>query len=724
MNADIQKEIYLHIPNLSYDAFPSILEKDDFVWDANRLFVCLLYANEGCFTNGIRLIAAERPNDLYEVFICTRCTLWQLENWLNPLVYGTFVAAIEKLHASDYILMEPLMEAMKSFENGVHNWKDKKFSSVVDLIDAILPDPKFCNSKLTEHFNQGECVEMLIDWDMDVIFRMHQNQSALYYAVAHDNRRIILKLLQKGSFIGSAPNLFDSHVNCLDGTVIEENFDECITKCVDDDRFIEIELKNMISLPNSGDEQCVTFTNEMKTIELIGECDEQKHLLFHPVIAIFVLLKWNQMAFLFNFHFILYISFMANTIGYILCVMNKAADCMRIVFAVGIIAMMSYIIIRRIVHQIFYTYYRVLDFHSNVNSYWKCARTAITVILIALFFFVDSPTIRPTLATGCVISMACELFILAGSLFWSFSKYYVMFMEVAKISARSFQLGLILIPTFTFSFYLLLRRESLESFSESDLHGKKVSHLFSDFRSTMIKIVAMLEGEFENGDSNFDSTILSTILFIAFVFLITIVFLNMINGLAISNIQTVVANAELVAMRQRVKLMAQFERILSAERQYHRKYHNRLIEYLFNCFNKINTLEMLQRSANTKVFVGPDNRILVLRKDYKTFQQDSNEFEKNGSYLRSWISRLYISHQHLRVHPSIVREAHRIIQMKESKQKERYEDSHLGKRISKLENELDEIKHTMKQNNKLMKHNHEIITNHLNVILNKFDNIK
>ncbi|XP_055295163.1 transient receptor potential cation channel protein painless-like [Sitodiplosis mosellana] len=678
LNADVRQEVYLRIPNLSYDEFPSILEKEDSLWDANRLFICLLYANDECFVKGVRLIAEKRPTDIYNVLMCTRCILWQLKTWLHPSVYGTFVLATEKFHASNSFRMEPLLEKLKTFENDIQHWKDRKFSNVVDLLDALLPDPKFRHKKLTEYFNQEQCVETLIDWDVDIAYRFHQNHTALYYAVARNESKIILKLLQKGSFIGSAP--LDLHVGCSNLKVLQEHFNDCITKCVDDDRFIEIDLKNLFSSPNSSDRPCDVCVDEMNAIEMIGECCEHKHLLVHPVIAIFVLLKWNQMAFL-----------------------NDVSGSVKMVLAVGTIGMTSYVAVRRLVYQIYYVFYRELNFCDKIYNYLKCAIDSTTVILIMLFFLVNSPTIRPILAAGCVVSIACELFILSGSLFWSFSKYYVMFLYIARSCLRSCQLFLILLPAFTFSFHLLLRRDSLKHFDQSEMNGKEIDYQFSNVRSTVVKVVAMLVGELENGGSNFDSTVLSSFLYTAFVFLITIVFMNMMNGLAVSNIQKLQANAELSSMRQRVKLLSQFEGIVSNELQNNRKYHNKLIEKLFKYFAKINTLDILHWPSKTKIYIGPDNGILVLRKDYKTAEQESIEFHKNGSYLHSWTSHLFCSHKHLRVHPKVVHEARRIIEMKESKQREQNEKNQLKNRIVNIENTLNEIKQMIQQNAEIAK---------------------
>lgn len=688
--------IHLHIPNLSYDEFPTFVERDDSVWDINRLFICLLYANDECFVKGILLIAEERPNDLYNVFTCTKCFLWQLEKWLHPSVYETFQRASEKLESCNQFGMELVLKKFRIFENNCQYWKGKKYSNLMNVIDAIMPDPKFQHRKFTELFNQGQCVEVIIDWDVNIIRRHLHNHSALYHAVAHNHPTIILKLLQKGSYIGSARNLFDSNACATDLEILEEHFNDCITKCIIDDRYIEIDLKNLLNPPNVSNEPCAIFVNEMKAIELIGERCEQRHLLIHPLIATFVLMKWNCVAFVFHIQFILYIVFIIFTVGFIWCTINDISSNTRMIFATGTIFMSAYHAIRKIAHQIYANCYQELNFRDQFHNYLICANLTVTVTCVALLFIGVSPYYRPIVATVCIVSMAGRLFVLAGSLFWSFAQYYVMFLDVAKSSLQSLQLCIILLPTFCFSFYLLLRSETLKTMSESQLNGQTINLNFSFLRSAVLKIVAMMAGEFDVGNSNFDVNYYSTCLFLGFVFFIMFVYMNFMNGLAVRNTHKIQNDAEATSMGQRVKLLAHIERLVSQARQ--QKYHFPLIGKLFKWLTRINTIDALQRPLNTKIYIAPDNRVLILRKDYRISKHDSNDFQKNGSYLYDWTNYFFFSPIYFRVHSIFVQDARRIIALKEIKQKEQYEKRLLKREIKKLKRDLEQIKQIVKQN--------------------------
>lgn len=96
--------------------------------------------------------------------------------------------------------------------------------------------------------------------------------------------------------------------------------------------------------------------------------------------------------------------------------------------------------------------------------------------------------------------------------------------------------------------------------------------------------------------------------------------MNSMNRLAVRETKKIQTDAEATSMGQRVKLLAHFEGMISHERQTGRKYHCSLIGKLFKWFAKIYALKILSRR-----YIARNDTILVLRKDYKTTKQESNE---------------------------------------------------------------------------------------------------
>lgn len=78
----------------------------------------------------------------------------------------------------------------------------------------------------------------------------------------------------------------------------------------------------------------------------------------------------------------------------------------------------------------------------------------------------------------------------------------------------------------------------------------------------VIKTLVMLTGEFEFGNLEIHETS-NYIIFVLFVFLITIVLFNLLNALAVSDTQIIKAEGQLTDLMQRISVLNKYERIIS-----------------------------------------------------------------------------------------------------------------------------------------------------------------
>ena len=111
---------------------------------------------------------------------------------------------------------------------------------------------------------------------------------------------------------------------------------------------------------------------------------------------------------------------------------------------------------------------------------------------------------------------------------------------------------------FAFGFYIMLHK---------DYYDEKVSEenndLFDKAWLTLIKTTVMTSGEIEFGDLPIDkSNWLSFLYLIAFVFLIIMILMNLLNGLAVSDTGLIREQAELVSYIARVDTISYTEAIL------------------------------------------------------------------------------------------------------------------------------------------------------------------
>lgn len=119
---------------------------------------------------------------------------------------------------------------------------------------------------------------------------------------------------------------------------------------------------------------------------------------------------------------------------------------------------------------------------------------------------------------------------------------------------------------------------------------------------------------------------------------------------------------------------------------------------VFEYLTKINPLEKLYNPLNAKIYIGPNNKVLILHKDYRTAEQDSINFDQNGVYLCSWISCFTFSKKFLRVDANTMQNIKKILERKNAKQHEENEKNQLKNQVHKLENDLEKLLHMIKQN--------------------------
>ena len=137
------------------------------------------------------------------------------------------------------------------------------------------------------------------------------------------------------------------------------------------------------------------------------------------------------------------------------------------------------------------------------------------------------------------------------------STYVSMFTKISFNFAKFLCLFVSLIIGFGLCFFILYRnpKEELND-------GKVFNEYFSSPSKALLKtVIISLTGEIEFEDLVFGGT-LGWMTFLLFVFLIMLVLVNLLNGLAVSDIALIQKEAEIMSHISRVELMCQIESIL------------------------------------------------------------------------------------------------------------------------------------------------------------------
>lgn len=183
---------------------------------------------------------------------------------------------------------------------------------------------KNMTQKSTEIENFGKCLEILLaNQSIDINKMDSTNQSALHYAVKSNNSDVILKLLERGAYIGVKNEVNHFSISHINPKLLETHFDSCITTnglLMNDNNFeIQFNFKNLIQSQNSNNRN---QADEMTIVEFISKSKNLKQLMIHPLISGFLSLKWNRLAPFFYINFLFCTFFSAVTIAYILVFYN------------------------------------------------------------------------------------------------------------------------------------------------------------------------------------------------------------------------------------------------------------------------------------------------------------------------------------------------------------------------------------------------------------------
>ena len=106
------------------------------------------------------------------------------------------------------------------------------------------------------------------------------------------------------------------------------------------------------------------------------------------------------------------------------------------------------------------------------------------------------------------------------------------------------------IISFGLGFYILLHKDNPKDPNASDLQP-----FFDDMGLSLIKTFTMFVGELEFADLPFDSAV-GYLFLLAFVFLIVVVMMILLNGLAVSDTGVIREEAEIYAYKCQVEIIS------------------------------------------------------------------------------------------------------------------------------------------------------------------------
>lgn len=434
-----------------------------------------------------------------------------------------------------------------------------------------------------------ECVEYLLDKINPDKLTINQPDTArntvLHLAVRLNSPRIIRILLDKGAYIGYKNALEEMPVTRMNPEILESYLDDCIStnnlrhtnnkyEIIYNYNFIA-PVSNAGGTPRSPGEitNWQEVISETEPLAAMSEVVELRPLLEHPVLTSFLNLKWYTIRKQFWISGLFYFLFWALLMAYTSIVILELCGTIKSDFKLVVIENLlriSTLVLCGILflHDCVQFSFTPLKYLSRYENWIRILLVGFT---IAVTFRRPGPTIDldyestslvPPIASIAILLASTELILLIGR-HPRLSNQTEMFKLVTFNFLKFLAWYLILLLAFDFSLFLLFKDK--KSSKELDPAGNSTEtnlRYFQNIGTTIFKSIIMMAGEFDVQNIPFSRyPLCSYVLFTLFVFFITIVLYNLLNGLAVSDIQNIKNDAKLIAIERRAKLITNMEKV-------------------------------------------------------------------------------------------------------------------------------------------------------------------
>jgi hypothetical protein len=418
---------------------------------------------------------------------------------------------------------------------------------------------------------------------VDINAVTYAGETALHIAARMGNNESVLTLLKHGANIMYRTTGLQHPLSYIDPSVLESFLDACIDgngeSPLEQDYMLSFDY-NFLNPIQCNDERNSGkrgryFDPEMPPLNYLTKKHKFKHLLKHPVITSFLTLKWRKIRFMYFTNFVFYSVFLVVLTWYSFLKgdgkeetneyengsqnekaepgsedenikqneSNHSGDGNEHTVALAVLCTLLALLVLRETFQFFMSPKAYVK-HSQNWLLWVIILTTVIVCLDpAVEVFPECMAISLLLAWTQFVSFLGGFPVLSVQL------------EMLKTVAWTFLTFILcycpLFFAFGISFYTMFRNSGS---TEDDFFSTNLG-------MSMLKIFIMFAGEFEASDIPFETApYVSHLVFTVFVFLISIVLLNLLNGLAVSDAQSIRNNAEMLSLSSRVKLISYIEK--------------------------------------------------------------------------------------------------------------------------------------------------------------------
>ena len=450
-------------------------------------------------------------------------------------------------------------------------------------LHAVIKDKEL---KVAAGRDYRKCFELLLErkesLKLDINATDINGNTALHYAVKEEDQHYTKALLKNGAYIGLQNHFGYSPLADIDPVTLQSFLDDCLAsngKFRRDDKY-ELTFKYRFLEPPASEKNVQDFlsqesgqlgrpsTNshkplpELYPLHYISKSQDLRPFLTHPVLLSFLHLKWKHIRIFFYTNLIFYATFVGLLTFHIL------SDCSAQNGNISspeitIQTKTKFIGINWVLLSILLTGLMLRELFQIIMSpkrYFCGFQNCIELLLIVFTIVILSKEwgercVRPV-DTIAILLAWTELFLHIGHIH-VLSTYNEMMRRVLCNYLKFLVWDILLIIAFGLGFYTLFH-DSITS-RKNDGEDNFFQHPFMSLFRTLI----MLMGEFDISSVPFDLVPgLSYVIFIFFVFLVPLVMVNLLHGLAVSDTQAIENDAQLVSIESLIDTIFYFETML------------------------------------------------------------------------------------------------------------------------------------------------------------------
>lgn len=444
--------------------------------------------------------------------------------------------------------------------------KSTYYTSALHLVieNSIKKSSKH-NPGLCDYDKSFEVLLPMCSW-LDIDFADSRGDTCLHSAAYVENKNYVHQLLDHGASLGKRNRFGTSPLEDINVNTMRSYLNSCIRSsgtCMTNEYEIEFsyeflrpskphrhkhnghlyETENSIEIPNN-----IPETNQLF---YISEIAKYRSLLQHPVLTTLINSKWFKVQRFYLLNLVFYINFLSHLTVYILLFTTLKYPSMILLNLCWFMVLGNLMIL--CARELFQFTLSPLKYLSSIENWIE-----ISIIIITFSLLCEDLCEKEKLPKGLkeqcsaiAIVVSWGEFILILGKHPKFAVPLAMFKLVSKTFLTFLLWYSILIFAFVLSFYVLFTNSS-----------DKNDNMFENVFLSLFKTIVMLTGEFDLSSLPFATyNIASRLIFVLFVFLIPIVLVNLLNGLAVNDTWRIQKDAEIIVNVSRLRFIHAFETI-------------------------------------------------------------------------------------------------------------------------------------------------------------------